>query len=154
MTCRWAAGPLVGWVLLNPSSHDREIQPTRHRCVGFARAWGYAGIVQRNLFAFRATDPRELLTAEDPFGPENADYLARVGTEALTVAAWGSSPAVRLAPIIPSGDLYCIGINRDGSPRHPLHAPATSTLRRWPTGRPLDGCSVTLGTSGTAAPMP
>jgi hypothetical protein len=128
LTCRWADGPLCCWVLLNPSAGERSFQPTRSRCISFARQWGYAGIVQRNLYGYRTTDPRGLLSADDPVGPENWSYLARCGREPLTVAAWGSSPAVRSAVVTLDCELWCIGRNRDGQPRHPLHAPAAVDL--------------------------
>ena len=61
LTRRWSSRPLVGWVMLNPSTADAEADdPTVRRCVRFANAWGYGGLVIRNLFALRATDPSEL----------------------------------------------------------------------------------------------
>ncbi len=53
--------PSVTWIMLNPSTADgRADDPTVVRCVEFARRWGYGRVYVLNLFAFRATEPREL----------------------------------------------------------------------------------------------
>jgi hypothetical protein len=70
-------GPLC-WVLLNPSTaDDRRDDPTIRRCLGFARSLGYGGIHVVNLFAFRATCPRQLRAADDPVGPDNDGFILR-----------------------------------------------------------------------------
>lgn len=71
LTRRWAPGPLVGWVMLNPSRADAHTDdPTVRRCVGFAHRWGYGGLIIRNLYALRATDPAALADHLDPVGPD------------------------------------------------------------------------------------
>ena len=48
-------------VMLNPSTADGSADdPTIRRCKGFAKDWGYGRLVIVNLYAFRATDPREM----------------------------------------------------------------------------------------------
>src|SRR5262245_19133112 len=68
----------VCWVMLNPSTADAEQDdPTIRRCVGFARSWGAGGIIVVNLFAFRASDPKALLRAADPVGPDNDGHILK-----------------------------------------------------------------------------
>ncbi|MES2137565.1 MAG: DUF1643 domain-containing protein [Pseudomonadota bacterium] len=58
---------VVAFVMLNPSTADAvQDDPTIRRCIGFAKAWGKGGIVVINLFAFRATNPKDMLAAADP----------------------------------------------------------------------------------------
>lgn len=64
--------PRVTYVMLNPSVADGlHDDPTIRRCVGFAKAWGFGGIDVLNLYALRATDPREIGWYADPVGPDN-----------------------------------------------------------------------------------
>lgn len=101
---RWDDGPLMGWVMLNPSIGDAETDDhTIRKCVGFARLAGAAGISIRNLFAYRTPKPNELRAADragvDVVGPANSSWLARMADDPFTyrpvVAAWGSGPPGR-----------------------------------------------------------
>jgi hypothetical protein len=93
---RWGAKPGgLTWIMLNPSTADAEQDdPTIRRCMTFTQKFGYDSMVVVNLFALRATDPRELLDAEDPLGPENGIWVRKACHQgALVVAAWGSLKA-------------------------------------------------------------
>jgi hypothetical protein len=83
--------PALGWVMLNPSKADAEVDdPTMVRVVNFTHAWGYGAAVVCNLFAWRATKPAELAQAEDPVGRANAAALrALAGMD--VICAWGAS---------------------------------------------------------------
>ncbi|MGW0664571.1 DUF1643 domain-containing protein [Streptodolium elevatio] len=127
LTRRWAPGPAVGWVMLNPSTADAlSDDPTIRRCVRFAKAWGYGGLVVRNLFALRATDPAELARHTDPIGPYNDAYLAECADDPLTVVAWGARGGDRGRDVL---DLlerlgvqpHQLAATDDGQPRHPLY---------------------------------
>ena len=66
----------VMFIGLNPSTADEFTDdPTERRCMGFARRWGFGGIYMMNLFAFRATNPLDLLFQHDPTGSENNQML-------------------------------------------------------------------------------
>ncbi len=55
------------FVGLNPSTADEHTDdPTIRKCVGFAKRWGFGAIDMVNLFAYRSTSPKGLLTQECP----------------------------------------------------------------------------------------
>ena len=71
LTRTWdeAAGTCA-FVCLNPSTADARVDdPTLRRCIGFAKSWGYGRVVMLNAYAYRATDPAEMLAASNPIGP-------------------------------------------------------------------------------------
>lgn len=86
----------VLFIGLNPSTADETADdPTIRRCVGFAKRWGFGRLVVCNLFAYRATDPKELrrlTSAIEAIGLENDRHIEDEACEAdLVVAAWGSN---------------------------------------------------------------
>lgn len=121
--------PRLPFVMLNPSTADATVDdPTIRRCAGFALREAYTGIEVVNLYAFRATNPRALLTAADPIGPENRAYLAQVSAlHSLIVCAWGAHAppeyAREVAAILRGNGarLVCLGTTKAGAPRHPLY---------------------------------
>lgn len=130
-----AAGT-VNFIGLNPSTADEQVDdPTIRRCIGFARDWGYGGLVMTNLSAFRATKPAVMKTAAEPVGRDNDSWLMRVAAEArVVVAAWGNDGAYlgrdhQVRRLMPS--LHCLDLTKRGRPRHPLYLPAELLPRPW-----------------------
>jgi hypothetical protein len=126
------------FVMLNPSTADAELDdPTIRRCVAFSRLWGCGKLQVVNLFAFRATNPRDMMNAEDPIGPENAAYVKQAveGVGGPVVCAWGvhgGHPGqdlamlrwLREAGVMP----MALAVTKDGHPRHPLYVPQDTPL--------------------------
>lgn len=131
-------GPLVCWVMLNPSTADADVDdPTIRRCVGFSQRWGCERLVVVNLFALRATDPKALMRFPDPVGPENDDAIAAAADEAeRVVVAWGAHGTYRnrAAEVtnrlagIHNMRLHCLGQTKQGAPRHPLYVRGDQSL--------------------------
>lgn len=131
----WASDSVHGttrmpFLMLNPSTADADDDdPTIRRCARFARRDGHSGITVVNLLAFRSTDPDQLATVDDPIGPDNVLTVVRVAeTAGYIVAAWGAHPAARdawrsyLQAFTKLGiPVMCLGVTRDGYPRHPLY---------------------------------
>lgn len=118
--------PKVLFIGLNPSSADAQTDdPTLRRCMGFARTWGFGGLIMGNLFAFRSPNPRDLDSEKDPVGPRNSKWLAKLCLDVeLVIAAWGGSKRARNVASELNGiddDLYCLGLTRTKSPKHPLY---------------------------------
>lgn len=127
---------MMVWVMLNPSTADAHVDdPTIRKCIGFAKRRDFAGIIVTNLFAYRATDPKELRKVSDPIGPKNLAYLHDVVSWAAqrghpVYVGWGRrggklaeeasknlTEMTRYQSLI---KLRCFGKNADGSPKHPL----------------------------------
>lgn len=128
--------PMVAFCGLNPSTADEENDdPTLRRCIGFAKSWGYGGLYMLNIFAFRATYPREMEAAADPIGPDNDRTIKEYQRRSdLTVACWGVFGAHLgrgdhvLKNILTAGPVKCLGRTRHGQPRHPLYLPKNQAL--------------------------
>lgn len=141
LTRTWddATPPLVV-IGLNPSTADEtQDDPTIRRCIGYARAWGHGGLVMLNLFAFRATDPRDMKRAFDPVGRAN-DATLRVATEGRRVlCAWGAhgtyiDRASVVCEMLATRELVCLGTTKDGQPKHPLYLRADALPVAYGTG--------------------
>lgn len=133
LTRRWGHGDRVIFVMLNPSTADSDADdPTIRRCLGFARAWGYGRLTVLNLYALRATQPRDLWTTGDPVGPDNDAYLSEHvrDTSPLLICAWGihaRTDRVRTFwSLQGSQRAQSLGVTRSGAPRHPLYLPAST----------------------------
>jgi len=130
----------VNFVMLNPSTADAFVlDPTNRRCVGFARDWGFDGLITTNVFAWRSTDPRGLRQASDPVGPDNDAFLVEAARRAeLVVAAWGVHAAFDGRGSTVRRLLRSVGVEprvlrltKDGHPGHPLYVPATTSPAPW-----------------------
>lgn len=132
---RWGEGEPVNLVMLNPSTADELIDDaTIRRCVGFAKSWDFQALVVTNLFAFRATDPRDLLdclkASGDPVGPANDRHILDAATEsACVVAAWGGYGVRHRADAVLKMlrsygiKVHYLKANKDLTPAHPLYLP-------------------------------
>ena len=137
--------PELRWCMLNPSTADADVDdPTVRKCIGFARLWGFGSIRIVNLFAFRATNPKGLLDAGDPVGPENWKTLKET-LRAPVVMAWGGSVpktmfargvVAKVTIMIPPTGVWCIGRTKGGQPRHPLMLSYDTPREAWRGDRP------------------
>lgn len=133
---RWGPGAWVNFCCLNPSKADAVVNdPSFTRMVGFAKSWGFDGVIVTNLFAFRATDPKDMQAAADPVGPLNdrALKLAYLHS-AKTVAAWGVGGAFKsrdaaVRALLPR--LSYLALTKCGRPRYPLYLPAALKPVAW-----------------------
>jgi hypothetical protein len=124
---------VVNFIMLNPSTADDNFDDaTIRRCVGFAKRWGFDGLVVTNLFAYRATNPRDLkaLAARDvglAIGEENEGHLRREADAAHSVVcAWGDNcdsilhRKLDVIGMLKAYDLFCIRRTKKGNPAHPV----------------------------------
>jgi hypothetical protein len=145
LTRRLKPGPLMIWVMLNPSVADAFTDdPTIFRCWKRAvlaewRGLRFGGIAVVNLFGLISTDPAGLLTHPDPAGPGNDAALRAICQRGdVVVAAWGGHKAARERSAEVAGmltgngvELLCLGTTGGGQPRHPGRLAYSVELRPW-----------------------
>lgn len=137
LTREWAADQRSAcFIGLNPSTADAVVDdPTIRRCINFAKSWGCGSLRMVNLFAFRATNPKELLAALDPVGSNDEHLLFALQQCSPVVAAWGVNGTLKnrddeVIQMI-RGLRYgaqCLGVTKGGHPRHPLYVRADQPL--------------------------
>lgn len=147
---RWGPGPMLAWLMLNPSTADAlKDDHTIRRCRYYARREGYDGIVVRNLFAYRTSKPTVLHNAlkagVDVIGPDNDWWLDQLladddGQHPTVVAAWGGAGRwawpridaverrIRNAGVVP----LALGVTEHGQPRHPSRLSNEAQLSAYP----------------------
>jgi hypothetical protein len=143
---------------LNPSVADAfKLDPTCRREIDFARSAGCGLYVKVNAYAWRATVPREMFSARERGHHIDGERLSNravdlgntndaVVRSALTmlrrdggvaVACWGEKAepdrVQRLVAIAREVGVewQCFGVNKDGSPKHPLYLPRDTQLTPW-----------------------
>jgi len=133
--------PQVTFILLNPSTADEKTNdPTIRRCINFAKTWSFGGISVVNLFAYRSPFPASLLRITDPIGPKCDGLLLQAAAQSgCLIAAWGNHGRLHGRDrqvtdlLIPYSDrLFCLGKNRNGSPKHPLYVRRGTERQRFP----------------------
>lgn len=135
--------PLCGIVGLNPSvANETDNDPTITKEITFSRSWGFGGILKQNLYAYCATDPKNMWAARkwgvNVEGPNNylEDIVERFINQfpqvGKVVAAWGNDGGDRGVQLGRMGlKMDCLKKNSDGSPAHPLYLPYGLLLEPW-----------------------
>lgn len=132
--------PPMLYIGLNSSTaNELKEDPTVVRNMKRADQNGYGGLIHWNLYGWVSANPDVLLRDGDHVGEDNDAYFDQViilsGGKAL--CGWGSFPAVEkrkhlILPRIP--EPYCLGINADGNPTHPLYIPYEVPMVRYQIG--------------------
>lgn len=129
----------VMWIGLNPSTADEKSDdPTIRKIRFFSQRAGYNSFYMLNLFAFRATSPKDMKKEAEPVGPDNLFYITEFAPlmqgiilcygnhgkhrsrDVLTVEL------LKQLPGIP--ELQCLGKNANGTPKHPLYLRNTTQI--------------------------
>lgn len=141
----------MSFVGMNPSgadaSHDDR---TVTRCIRFAMRWGdsiFPGVgamYMLNAFALRATCSDELYQYPDPVGPDNDRWIREIAAQsAAVVVAWGKPGGdfdrgqqmkAILRECCNPENVWCFGLNKDGTPVHPLYQRDDVVLKPFPLG--------------------
>ncbi|UWQ19454.1 DUF1643 domain-containing protein [Jannaschia sp. M317] len=124
-------GRRVAFVMLNPSTAtELANDPTVERCERRARVLGFGAFRVTNIFAYRATDPRDMRAHAEPVGgAANDDAIRQAAIWAdLVVCAWGThgahldrGPQVERLLRATGRPLCHLGLSKAGHPKHPLY---------------------------------
>ena len=118
--------PFLLQIGLNPSKAGAiKNDPTITRGMVRANREGFGGFLMANLYAYVSTNPKALLNNHDAVG-ELTDYFIKqmVILSDRQLCGWGSfKPVFQRAPavLLMLKEPYCLGINADGQPKHPLY---------------------------------
>lgn len=136
-----AARPIL-FIGMNPSVAAADISdPTCHRELMFARDWGYTRYLKGNMLDWRATSPRDI--PADPqlaCSPDNIPALIAMANEAETLVMAYGKLHKRFDPVVmrvlramqtTGKPLMCLGVNQDGSAKHPLYLRKDTQLRAF-----------------------
>jgi len=138
-------GGATAVIMVNPSTADAtQDDATIRKLRGFGDRNQWGRIIVGNLFAYRATDVRDLRRPDDAVGPLNDHHLNAIFNQADRVLfAWGpvtKQPALlrgrwrhvdRMARSLGHRPL-CIGAPaKCGHPRHPLMLAYAEPIQPW-----------------------
>lgn len=121
--------PKIIMIGLNPSTANADVDdPTIKNVRRICANNGFGGFFMMNLFALITPHPEVLSDSDDPVG-ENDLYLAsmRDATEHVCFC-WGNFGYEFIKQRIEIVEqmfpkAVCVGINKNGSPKHPLYIP-------------------------------
>ena len=138
---KFSDGPkTINFIMLNPSTADQFYNdPTISKCENRSLALGFNKMVITNLFAYRATDPNDMMAVEDPIGERNDIHILDNATKADTVVcAWGNGGQHRrrsddIVKLLKKNKikLHALKINSSGEPSHPLYLSNKLELFEW-----------------------
>ena len=142
---RWIK-PMV-FVMINPSTADEQKDDkTILKCIAIAEHNSCTDLYVVNLFPLRTKDVKEVdhymkntaASEVRPFSEENDRHITEVMNmlNAEIIVAWGAYKKIDTTKILAINffkkhkgyDFKCVGINKDGSPKHPLFLSAKTPL--------------------------
>ena len=115
------------FIMLNPSLASSAINdPTVTRCVKRAKLLGYGGIHIINLNARITPYPEDLLKMprRKRIGKFNKKFIRKaLKLDGDIICGWGIHEDKKMAKWLKKKnvDLYCLKLNDDGTPSHPLY---------------------------------
>jgi len=126
----WTAPQLVMFIMLNPSTADDVIDDaTITRCINYAMAWGYGGLIVGNLFGHRSKDKKQIRKQADPVGKDNDRILLEAALEAdMVICAWGNDGKFmdrsrQILSLLRENGInpQMLTMTKQGEPGHPLY---------------------------------
>lgn len=144
LTRTWdKSGPTFTYIGLNPSyANEEKNDNTTTRNLKRAIETGAGSYIAVNLFAFIATNPKNMKAAAEPVGPRNESAIIdAVQKSKWVLLGWGVHGVHRernievIEMLRPYGRrLYYLEMTKDGHPKHPLYIRAKEDLKPFDVG--------------------
>jgi len=121
---------------LNPSkAGEIRNDPTITRGMVRADREGFGGFLMANLYGLVSTQPEALLKNGNSVGEFTDYYLEEmIKVSDRQLCGWGSFKLVRQRASVVLGMIkepYCLGVNTDGQPKHPLYISYDTPMRLY-----------------------
>jgi len=121
---------------LNPSkAGEIRNDPTITRGMVRADREGFGGFLMANLYGLVSTQPEALLKNGNSVGEFTDYYLEEmIKVSDRQLCGWGSFKPVRQRASVVLGMIkepYCLGVNTDGQPKHPLYISYDTPMRLY-----------------------
>ncbi|HKS16366.1 MAG TPA: DUF1643 domain-containing protein [Planctomycetota bacterium] len=127
----------------NPSIAGKEFDdPSCTRMISFTAGFGFGSLVLVNLVPFISTDPRGIPTREESVPDENGQWvMGAIEESSIVVAGWGvlrppwddwaQEMLAFMREFRPRLEVFCLGLTKNGFPRHPLYVHSKTELERY-----------------------
>ena len=128
----------IMWIGLNPSTADEnQLDPTLRRIRKFSADWGFNCFYMTNLFAYRATEPKDMIAQSDPIGSENDQTLLETSKKCdMVLCCWGNhgghlGRSAEVLELLKDRNLYYLEMTGADEPKHPLYAKGTIVAKKF-----------------------
>jgi hypothetical protein len=116
--------PIGCFICINPSKASAEYSDqTMGNCNNLTASWGWGGFYIVNLFAYIATEQKDMKKYKNKIGEENDKAINfAVENSDVIVLAWGNEYKNRgkdVLALLSGKKLYCIKKNKGGGYLHP-----------------------------------
>jgi len=140
--------PYALFIGMNPSTAEANVDdPTIRREIALTHRLGLERYIKTNVMDYRATSPKMLLApGVQPCSDANRPTIRRLAERAGTIIICHGRLHKKLRRYgelvladLRGRDLWCLGCNDDGSPKHPLYLAADTPLVRYRCNTPIPG---------------
>jgi hypothetical protein len=121
----WDSNEKIGcFICINPSKATAIYSDqTMGNCNNLAASWGWGGFYIVNLFAYMATDQKDMKKQKNKIGEENDKAINYITKKSdVIVLAYGNGYKARVKEVLKllsDQDLHCIKMNKGGGFLHP-----------------------------------
>lgn len=130
----------IVWIALNPSTADEsQLDPTLTRIRNFSNQFGYNCFYMLNIFAFRSTDPKNMLNYKQPIGKDNDYWIKQICNKTdKIVCCWGNigkhlNRSDQVRQLLKNHPLFYLDMSKENQPKHPLYLSSKLELKRYYT---------------------